>query len=963
MITMLRTLAASLAVLAFSVTAFAQVSTGRVDARVHDATGHALSGVRVEFDGPLIVAQMTDAGGEAHFLALPPGIYAAKATMNGFRVYTNDVVQVSAGAQTALTVSMIAAAEPEASAVPPALPIADAMRQSTTTNISVDELQNTPNARDPWVVMQTVPTISVDRVNIGGSTASRQSVFIGKGAPSSDNTWNIDGIPITDMGAAGTSPTFFAIDMLQELSVTTGGADPANATPGVQVNVVLRKGANTAHGSASTYFENQSLQGTNIPIELSPSLGGFGGKGNRTDRYLDSGFELGGPVFKDRLFAWGSLTHRNVRELSISNQLDEATLNNAALKADGNLLPGIRGNFAIFRGTRTNDAAGFGSTRSQQSAWTETAPMTMYKGEANFNPIGQFFAAVRYAHIVNTRAQTPNGGNFNFYIDDQGVAQSSYFTRTSNRPQHYASGDASYFAGPNELKVGFAWRRTPVQSSSQVPGNQIYTIWNTYPNMIARAQRPYANNTVGEYINGYAADTISLDRLTVMAAVRFNRQASSYQQTVSSAVPGIALLPQLTAPAVQDAFVFKTVEPRIGLTLAIDESRKTIARASYARFASQLPGNAAAFLSPFQPATYVSYNIIDRQTTGAPCVTFGTNGCDGVASLSEIQLGTLAGTQNVNVGNPGQVSSPNIIGSLTPPKTNELMFGVDHEAMPNLGVSATFTYRRMDDFLWNPGIGVQSSSYAQTGTLTGTLPNGATVSVPYYAPPLTAGPGRIAENRPNYYQRYISLEIAATKRLADHWMARVAFASTSWNEYFNGPGAILDPTPTPATSASFANYIAGGPNVGGGPVVVASPDGSPSGVYMLPSKYFFTAKGLYQARWGVDLGANFMLRQGYSEPFFRSLVSTGDPLVPAKTLLLTQGADQFRLDAVSTLDIRVEKKFTFGFANFAVDFDVFNVLNKATTLGVQYDARQSNYGQALEIMNPRIARLGVRMTF
>ena len=50
----------------------------------------------------------------------------------------------------------------------------------------------------------------------------------------------------------------------------------------------------------------------------------------------------------------------------------------------------------------------------------------------------------------------------------------------------------------------------------------------------------------------------------------------------------------------------------------------------------------------------------------------------------------------------------------------------------------------------------------------------------------------------------------------------------------------------------------------------------------------------------------------------------------------------------------------------AVDFDVFNLFNAGTVLGRQDDIRltgATGFGQVLEIMNPRIARLGVRFTF
>ena len=83
-------------------------------------------------------------------------------------------------------------------------------------------------------------------------------------------------------------------------------------------------------------------------------------------------------------------------------------------------------------------------------------------------------------------------------------------------------------------------------------------------------------------------------------------------------------------------------------------------------------------------------------------------------------------------------------------------------------------------------------------------------------------------------------------------------------------------------------------------------------------------------------------------------------------MLLVSQVDQFRLPAVTSLDGRVEKRFTFGATHVALDFDVFNLLNAGTVLGKQYDARltgATGFDNTLEIMNPRIARLGLRFTF
>ena len=134
--------------------------------------------------------------------------------------------------------------------------------------MTLEELQNIPSARDPWVVMQTVPGIIVDRVNVGGSESGQQSGYQAKGASGDDATWNMDGIPITDMAATGATPMYYDFDMFQEMNVSTGGSDLTAATGGVALNFILRSGSDTFRGSARVYFENESMQWNNMPADL-----------------------------------------------------------------------------------------------------------------------------------------------------------------------------------------------------------------------------------------------------------------------------------------------------------------------------------------------------------------------------------------------------------------------------------------------------------------------------------------------------------------------------------------------------------------------------------------------------------------------------------------------------------------------------------------------------------------------
>ncbi len=975
-------LAATLFVLGFAASTSAQVFTGRIDVTVEDSTGGRLPGVSVDLAGPVNQTEVADAQGQAHFLNLSVGTYTVKASLQGFAPYTNTQVVVGTGAATPLLVRLSIAGTTETVNVTAATPIIDVKRETTTTNITLEELQNIPTARDPWVVMQTVPTIFVDRVNVGGSESGQQSSYLGKGSMGTDNTWNIDGVPVTDMGATGATPTYYDFDMFQEMSITTGGANAQSPTPGVQLNLVLKKGSNSPHGNARYYFENESLQGNNMDPTLAKSAATGGGTvggsnpaclasnytqgcGNRTDYYKDYGFDLGGPILKDRLWAWGTLGETHPRILTLAGTPDETILKNYAVKVDGQVNPSVRANFTFFEGNKLKYGRGASPLFPPETTYDQSGPTKYYKGEGNFVVGQNLFLAARYAYISGGFQLVPEGGNKAWYVDDGGVHHNSYYMYNTQRPQYYGAGDGSYFAGKHELKFGFSYRRTPVASDSAVNGNNIITYWLGYPNLGAAVQYDYLLSTVGKYTQAYATDTISLDRLTITAGVRFDHQTSSILPTTTPGVPGFTqFLPTVNTPAQNNVFDFNNLTPRVGATYALDESRKTVARASYAMFASQLPANQAAFVSTIQPYTFVYYYTVDKQTNGQPCVTVGVNGCNGLADPSEIDIAHPAYAQNLNLKNPGVFTTNNKVGNITAPRTQEFMAGADRELMPNFGVSATFTYRHMNNFLWEPPNGV--TGYTQSGTFTGTFANVGTVSVPYYTSlGTTAGGGYTVENRPDYYQRYLSFELSATKRMSNHWMGRVGFASTSWNEYFSAADAILDPTRSPYASSewSLSGTTLSGPNVNGGPVVEKTSGSGKSNIYLLPPKYQMTANGMYQGPWGIDVGANLIVRQGYGEPWYRDKVASHDPVLNNKTLLLTSAVDTFRLSPVADFDLRLEKMFKFGSTSAAFDVDFFNLFNAATILGDQYNARLTTYNTVQEIMQPRIARLGVRFFF
>src|SRR5690606_38049914 len=87
-------------------------------------------------------------------------------------------------------------------------------------------------------------------------------------------------------------------------------------------------------------------------------------------------------------------------------------------------------------------------------------------------------------------------------------------------------------------------------------------------------------------------------------------------------------------------------------------------------------------------------------------------------------------------------------------------------------------------------------------------------------------------DRGGYSQRFHGLEVSATKRMSNRWMARFGFSWNDHREYFDGNNSRTDPTST------LAN-----PNIDGGHVMAASGGSGKSQIYMVLPQYQFVLNG------------------------------------------------------------------------------------------------------------------------
>jgi len=956
----MRTSAAAVVLtLLFSLSASAQtLFQGRIDVTVQDPQGGVVPGAVVELSGPSIHSQTTDTAGEAHFLNLAPGQYAVTTTLSGFAPARIDRVTVTAGTAVPLKMTLQVSGVAEAVQVSAEPPVVDPGRQTVTTSVSLDELQRIPSARDPWVVLQTVPGVVVDRVNVGGAESGQQSNFVAKGAAGVDNTWNLDGIPVTDLAATGSSPTYYNFDMFEEMSVTTGGASATNPTAGVQLNMQFKTGADRLSGAAHFYGAGESLQSSNLPDELLP-LAGQSGKGNRIKELSDGGFDVGGPIMRSKWWAWGSYGRTDSTLYTLNGDPDATKLENVAFKTSAQVTPSIRPEFLYFRGNKEKNGRGASPLRAAPTTWDQTGPTPLYKGAVNFTIGNSVFLTARAAHVGGGFSLTPQGGlDTTGYRDAQRVRRGSYVFYETERPDNSVLADGTWFRGTHEIAFGGSWRKVRDDERQEFPGSGADNLhaadYATSRGIQAWLWRPFFASSELLSQSLYVGDTIRSGRLTTQLSLRYDRMSASMLESRQDAIPGFSdLLPAIVAPAEEGLIETSLFSPRVGLSYMLDDAGRTVARASYGIFGTQIGSGTVQAFSAASQAILI-YSATDRN---------GNN----VADPDELnQLLTYAG---VDPSNPAAgINFNRVDPDFTAPKTHEFVVGLDHEVMPQFAVGGSFTWRRFTDVIWSsvdlvaqanvyPLVGLTREDYAVEGVVDGSAAGIGNYSREYYAPiesRLPVGNGVEFRNRPDYHQTYVGFEVQATKRLSNRWMGRIAFSTNNHTEHFDTPSAIQDP----GGSTTW-------PNIDGGAYVTSTTGSGKSEIYMILPRYQFAASGMYQMPWGINVAANLIAREGYGKPYFET-VESADPTLPEKRVLLVNPRDE-RLEGITTLDLRLEKAFEVGRAGeLSFTGDIFNLFNSSTVLGRQYDVTatgNTGFDRPLEIMNPRLLRLGLRWAF
>src|SRR5439155_470250 len=249
--------------------ASAQEQAGVIHGVARDTSGAVMPGVTIEARSPSVVGvntTVTDTRGEYRFPALPPGLYELTATLAGFGTEKIPDTRIQLGQVLKIDFVLKVGGLSEQVSVTAESPLIDVKQNAAAASITKDIIDLLPKgASRDFTNLATLAPGANDESKAGGIQID--------GSSGSENRFIVDGLDTTNL-RNGTNDKYgtttlnqsvtLLTDFLQEVQVKSSGyaAEYGGSTGGV-ISAITKSGGNTFHGSAGSYYRNNSLQGDN----------------------------------------------------------------------------------------------------------------------------------------------------------------------------------------------------------------------------------------------------------------------------------------------------------------------------------------------------------------------------------------------------------------------------------------------------------------------------------------------------------------------------------------------------------------------------------------------------------------------------------------------------------------------------------------------------------------------------
>jgi len=304
----------------------AQTSFGRISGTVTDPAGAVIAGAQITIrnqDTQFTRTVKTDNNGFYTATELPIGTYSVEASQEGFRPQQRQGLAVVADARLTVNVQLELGNVTQSVEV-----VAQNTETLNTTSgeiahvIDTKQVQNLAlNGRNYIQLMTLVPGAVVtnpDQFAITTSLSSTQQTI--NGNRSDTNNLTVDGAYNQVAGSNGSLMNNVSSEFIQEVKLQTSNFSAEwGRMSGPAFNIVTKNGTNQFHGAAFEYFRNDLLDARNYFSAQKTKL-----------RFNDFGYNVGGPIIKDKLFFFVGEEWKRLRQQATPTRLtvpDTAELN------------------------------------------------------------------------------------------------------------------------------------------------------------------------------------------------------------------------------------------------------------------------------------------------------------------------------------------------------------------------------------------------------------------------------------------------------------------------------------------------------------------------------------------------------------------------------------------------------------------------------------------------------------
>ncbi|HXG86770.1 MAG TPA: TonB-dependent receptor [Vicinamibacterales bacterium] len=934
-----------------SAPAFAQgggaSSTGSISGDVKDAQGGVLPSVTVTASSPAqigVLTAVTNDAGIYRFPSVPPGEYKLAFELAGFQNLVRDAVRITLGFNAQVNVSLGVATLNETVTVSGESPVIDTSATRVQTNYDQQALASIPNARDMWSLLSTTPSVTLNRVDVGGATMGTQTTYFAYGY-SGQNRPLIEGINTTE----GTAAAGFYLDYgsFEEVFIGAAANSAEMPNPGVLTQFVGKSGGNTLGISAYYDYENGDIQSRNLSADqVTPSVGAvIRPDGNRLAEYKNFNLGVGGPLLRDKV--WGHFSYLNqqnsVAAPPAGSFLDGTPFNTKLLNYTGKATYQMNQNNKFIgylqHGTKQQPNRTDSSNRlgapvhlTADSTTLQDSPSWVYKGEWN-GTLGQNmyaeFRAGQFGYNFGLNSNT-DATRYEDLATNQIQGGGRHWLNKRRRNQY--TGALSLFkdnflGGSHNLKFGGEF----LDESGNVMWEQGYadSVIHFTSNGVPNSVRLYNSSTSAQNglytTSAFVTDTWSIDRLTLNVGARFDRYRVwlPAQTTPASRFNPVAR----SYDEVSDVVTFNHIVPRIGATFNLTEDAQTVIKGNWGRFYFNPGVNLADAVNPNTSDQYADWNWADA------------NGDRVYQNGEETTLITRVG------GSAGAAIDPNLKNSYA----DETSVFLERALRADLGVRAGFVYKTDNDGWQRLNVLRPMSEFnvpltiidpGPDGSAATTADNGA--SIPGFNLSNTGlGSRQVTQNVDGYKGTYKTFELSTNKRYTQRWSLNASF-SYSWSEefgniYFNNRFG----TAVPGGAFSFFGSYPTNPN-----------EQTRNEFTMWNAKVSGTA----DAGWGLRVTPVLKMQSG--APYGRFFATALN--YNSSQIILAEPIGTRRQETVSVVDVRLEKQLRFADkARVGLFVDVFNVMNANTAVNINWRSG-ANFEKATTVLGPRIAKFGAK---